>query len=574
MSGENPAIKVVPSRPRLAIIGGGSSGLICLKNALDLLVAWDVVCFEKSDQITGCWGDPYPGFVSTSTKYSTQFACFPQFDASVTADGGRSRNEFFRDDEYGQYLEGFAAKFSLHSNVSLHSKVDSLCRDTAGAGWDLTITRTIDGRPKTNTEHFDSVILCSGLAAEPKPLECDIERLSVSELNHRDGLGHVTNKCIVVIGGGESAVDYANRLASPMLNNEVFLSLQSGIRVSPRYHPIRGVPSDFLRNRLMLSIHADLRNWIGQRFVIARIKYRRVFEWFFPSSHSKQELGTTPTEVRQRDFDQLRKQWAYKLTKTAKDDLFNMFHNKSDDFLNAVADGRIKIVGPPVDNQFTKFHGFDSNHEEEVVPDMVVPAIGYRAQLEKLSAGHIRLSDFYLGVCHVTYPDLYLVGFARPIIGNIPTISEVQACYVCSLIAGAAPRSRRIKDLHQADRATRTVRYKKVNMDAVYPVEMFPYCDKLAKLMGTFPTLFSVGSLLSWCRMQLAPATTLHYGYCDEEARERCQSAPIYMPTLFVCLLLMLKPLNLIYRVCHGLRRGWQQCTSGFIRKSQRNQGL
>ncbi|MBT7253973.1 MAG: NAD(P)-binding domain-containing protein, partial [Planctomycetaceae bacterium] len=233
MSGEDPSIKAVMSRPRLAIIGGGSSGLICLKNAIDSLTDWDIVCFEKSDQITGCWGDPYPGFVSTSTKYSTQFACFPLFDASVKSDGGRSRNEFFRDDEYGQYLEGFAAKFSLHSNVALHSQVDSILRNTTGAGWDLTITRTIDGRPKTRTEYFDSVILCSGLAAEPKMLDCDIERLSVSELNHRDGLGHVINKCIVVIGGGESAVDYANRLASPELNNEVFLSLQSGIRVSP-----------------------------------------------------------------------------------------------------------------------------------------------------------------------------------------------------------------------------------------------------------------------------------------------------------------------------------------------------
>jgi len=558
VSGEDPVTKVITNRRRLAIVGGGSSGLICLKNGLDLLADWDIVCFEKSDRVTGCWGNPYPGFVSTSTKYTTQFACFPQFDATINSDGGRSRNEFFRDAEYGQYLEGFADKFSLHRNIELHSEVNSICRDTTGTGWNLTITRTADDGSKTATEHFDSVILCSGLAAEPKPLDCDLERLSVSELNHRDGLGHVTNKCIVVIGGGESAVDYANRLASPELNNEVFLSLQSGIRVSPRYHPIRGVPSDFLRNRLMLSIHPDLRNWIGQRFVVARIKYQRAFEWFFPSSCSKQELATTPTDATQRDVYQTRKRWAHKLTKTAKDDLFNMFHNKSDDFLNAVADGRITIVGTPVNNQFTTFQGFDSDGEKEVVPDMVVPAVGYRPQLNELSVGQIGLADFYLGCCHVTYPDLFLVGFARPIIGNIPTISEMQSRYVCSLIAGEVPRPPRIEELHQADRATRTIRYKKVNMDAVYPVEMFPYCDKLAKLMKMFPSLFSVGSLLPWCRMQLAPATTLHYVYSDAEARERYRSAPIYTPAVLVLLLLMLKPLNLFYRVCRGLRRGWQ----------------
>ena len=155
MSGADPVIKGVPCRRRLAIIGGGSSGLICLKNSLDLLADWDIVCFEKSDRVTGCWGNPYPGFVSTSTKYTTQFACFPQFDASVNSDGGSSRSEFFRDAEYGQYLEGFADKFSLHRNIELQSEVDSLCRATAGTGWDLTITRTTDGRSKTNMEHLN-----------------------------------------------------------------------------------------------------------------------------------------------------------------------------------------------------------------------------------------------------------------------------------------------------------------------------------------------------------------------------------------------------------------------------------
>ena len=92
-------------------------------------------------------------------------------------------------------------------------------------------------------------------------------------------------------------------------------------------------------------------------------------------------------------------------------------------------------------------------------------------------------------------------------------------------------------------------------MDPVYPVKMFPYCDKLAKQMKTFPTLLSVGPLGSWCRMQLAPATTLHYVYRDAEARERYQSAPIYMPAVLVLLLFMLKPHNLVYRVFRGLRR-------------------
>ncbi len=94
------AAKKPSGAKRLAIIGCGSSGLIMLKYALDELTDWEIVCFEKSDRITGVWGNPYDGFVSTSTKFTTQFCCFPERDACVDEDGGKSRVEFFRNGEY------------------------------------------------------------------------------------------------------------------------------------------------------------------------------------------------------------------------------------------------------------------------------------------------------------------------------------------------------------------------------------------------------------------------------------------------------------------------------------------
>jgi cation diffusion facilitator CzcD-associated flavoprotein CzcO len=535
---------VTTKRRRLAIIGGGSSGLICLKYALDLLPDWDIVCFEKSDNITGCWGNPYPGFVSTSTKYTTQFSCFPKFDASVQPDHGESRSEFFCDGQYGAYLEEFAEAFKLLRHIALQTHMTALRRGKANVGWELSISCTASEQKETTTERFDHVIVCTGLSAEPKPIESDVDCLTVADLNRPEGLGHVTGKRIVVIGGGESAVDYANRLAKQELGNEVFLALKSGIRVSPRYHPIRGVPSDFLRNRLMLSIHEDLRNRIGQRFVEARILYQEIFERLFPKSHRGLDAVETPADVREQC-----RQWTYKLTKTAKDDLFNMFHNKSDDFLDAVAQGRITIVGAPVDDCCQTFCEFDGQQIVDIQPDLIVPAIGYRARLDEISAGDIQLPDFYLGCCHVTHPDLYLVGFARPIIGNIPTISEIQAKYVCGLIAGKYVRPAQIAELHQTDLARRKSRYKKLKMDAVFPVEMFPYCDHLAKLMGDYPTLHAAGRMRAWVRMQLTPATTMHYFCGDPDMQRRFKSTPVYMPSVLILFLLALKPLDFLYRV-------------------------
>ena len=61
---------------KIAVIGAGCSGLVTLKYLLDSFPSNDVTCFEKSQSIRGCWGNQRPDFVSTSTKYTTQFSCF------------------------------------------------------------------------------------------------------------------------------------------------------------------------------------------------------------------------------------------------------------------------------------------------------------------------------------------------------------------------------------------------------------------------------------------------------------------------------------------------------------------
>lgn len=545
-------------RPRLAIIGGGSSGLICLKTALAELPSWDVVCLEKSGQITGCWGHPYRGFVSTSTKYTTQFACFPERDAGVEPDAGQSRAEFYRDGEYGEYLSRFADTFKLRPHIKLHHHVQRLTRDAEKDGWLVSYRATAAANHLAAiTEHFDAVVICTGLAAQIKEIDSAIPAIPLSELNSPQGIASIRNERIVVFGGGESAVDFANRLSQPELNNRVYLSLRTGVRVSPRYHPIRGVPSDFLRNRLMLSFHPAMRNWIGQRFVEARILHQERFEAWFPSRWT-QGIAASRTNIAELESEQqhqsLRKEWAYKLTKAAKDDLFNMFHNKSDDFLDCVANGQITIVGPPIDSRMENFHHFDSREIVDVQPTKILPAIGYRSTLNAMAGDSLSLTDFYLGCCHARYSNLFLVGFARPIIGNIPTISEMQAAYVCGLISGRFRRPERIVELSARDQQDNAARFSKLDLHAVYPVEMFSYCDQLARHMSTYPSCRRLRSLRSWWRMQLTPATTMHYQFGDPQIRRFFERAPVYIPKLLVLFLLLLKPLDWVYRVIRWLR--------------------
>ncbi|MEW4563119.1 FAD/NAD(P)-binding protein [Bremerella sp. JC770] len=532
---------------RLAVIGCGSSGLITLKAAIDALPDWQIVCFEKGERITGVWGNPYPGFVSTSTKYTTQFTCFPVRDAEVESDGGASRAEFFRNGEYGAYLNQFADAFQLRPHIKLRHAVERLERATNHQGWVVTYRHLAD--EDAVAEHFDAVVICTGLTAQCKELETKLPKLSPRELNAQDGLSTVRGERIVVFGGGESAVDYATRLSRPELNNEVYLSLRTGVRVSPRYHPIRGVPSDFLRNRLMLSIHPVLRNWIGQRFVEARMLHQERFERWFPA---KSKATGQPSAT---SHQAIKKEWAYRLTKGAKDELFNMFHNKSDDFLDGVADGRIKIVGEPVNDEMSHFYAFQSEEQLEVSPTKILPAVGYQSTLAAISGGSLGLADFYLGCVHANCADLFLVGFARPVIGNIPSISEMQANYVAALISENVPRPADIAQQHALAQQANYARYPRLDLEIIYPVEMFPYCDYLAQQMKIYPTVRSAGSLREWWRIQLQPATTAHYYYQDPPTQRFFGSAPVYMPMVFVLLLLFLKPLDWGFRIVRRMFR-------------------
>lgn len=546
------------TRKRLAIIGGGSSGLISLKYAVDALPDWDIVCFERTNSNVGCWGCPYPGFVSTSTRYTTQFACYPVANAEVNASGQKTFEEFFREDEYGRYLSDFVKQFGLDKYICLQTEVERLSRLPTGQ-WQLALRRSGDPSSaavptQLDQQLFDALILCTGLAARAKDSASPLPKVTAADLHGAHGLSHITHRRIVVLGGGESAVDYAVRLSRPELQNKVFLSLASGIRVSPRYHPIRGVPSDFLRNRLMLSIHEDMRNWIGQRFVEARIQYQELFERVFPSRNRGRGAWQTPDP----SLLERQKYWAYLLTKRAKDQLFNMFHNKSDGFLEAVARGEIQIVGQPLDDAFQKCRLFDTDGTVDVQADLLVPAIGYRSTLDTLCDAKLSVRDFYLGCIHTQYNNLFLVGFARPIIGNIPTISEMQARTIAGLLAGSVARPAQIEQLHARDAERLAVQFPKLNLDAIYPVEMFPYCDQLSRWLAAYPSLSVAGSFRNWAVMQLAPATTMHYFLSDQERRRSLAGTQIYMPKLLIALLLMLKPIDWLYRLLRWRKDGRQ----------------
>src|SRR5687767_5475525 len=515
---------------KIAVIGAGCSGLVTLKYLLDAFPAKDVFCFEKSHSVRGCWGDQRPDFVSTSTKYTTQFSCFRKWTPDVTPE--KNYEEFYRGSEFGDYLEEFAAHFNLKERIRFGVELRQLAWDDGS--WTLRLAE--NGTHAVEYQTFDAVFLCTGLANQRAPL-------GSTTIPFTDNPEGICNSTVVVVGGGESAADVANYLAKPERNNTVFLSLRSGIRVSPRYHPIRGVPSDFLRNRLLLSFDKGARNWVGERFVTFRIRFDQLLARWFP--HPR--VSTHPNNLAQA----LRREWDLKLKARAKGGLFNVFHNKSDDFLDAVAEKRLQIIGPPTDDQWIEYFDFDGSTRLRILPDVLVLSTGYRSRLTEVSGG-IQLKDFYHGCVHTDMHNLFLIGFARPIIGNIPSISEMQARYVVGVFSGKYTLPTALKEKQDAAWNLLCAEYGSINTENVYPVEQFTYCDSLAQEMDIMPTFASVGSLRTWLKIMLAPISTTHYidEYFDKQT---IKQQKVYMPVLLLAILTLMRlldyPLRLIKRV-------------------------
>lgn len=515
---------------KIAVVGAGCSGLVTLKYLLDVYPAEDVVCFEKGYSVRGVWGEQRTDFVSTSTKYTTQFSCFRKWTSDTAPE--RNYEEFYRGSEFGDYLEAFAEHFGLKKQIRFGVEARHLARD--GDGWSLRMAES----SREETLRFDAVFLCTGLVNQKVPLVST----SIPVTDNPEGIRDAT---VVVVGGGESAADVANHLAKAEHNNKVHLALRSGIRVSPRYHPIRGVPSDFLRNRLLISFDKGARNWVGERFVTFRIRYDRLLAKWFPH----QRAGQNASEQARA----LRRDWDLKLKARAKGGLFNVFHNKSDDFLDAVAEKRLHIIGPPVDEQWTEYFDFDRTSTLHLTPHLLVFSTGYHSRLPDLSGGLIQLTDFYLGCVHTELPNLFLIGFARPIIGNIPSISEIQARYAVGVLAGTYNLPADMKSRHEKARKQLCAEYSTIDTNNVYPVEQIPYSDILAKEMGILPTLANVRSPGLWLKIILAPATTFHYvdEYFDKHALD-CQK--VYMPATLVGFLAVMRVLGTPFRWIQHVR--------------------
>uniref|UniRef100_UPI001448915F dimethylaniline monooxygenase [N-oxide-forming] 2-like n=1 Tax=Epinephelus lanceolatus TaxID=310571 RepID=UPI001448915F len=471
---------------RVAVVGAGASGLVCIKTCVD--EGLEPVCFESSDDIGGLWNykealEPERASIYRSLVVNTskEMMCFSDFPMPADYPNYMHNSQLLR------YFRLYADHFDLLRHIHFQTKVKSVTQrpDFSQSGqWDiLTINR--DGEEERHV--FDAVLVCAGHYTHPN--------LPLSEFT-----GHETfsgrcfhsweykdadacrGKRVVVVGIGNSGGDLAVEISRSA--EKTFLSTRQGAWVIGRMSN-NGLPLDMIH--------------------ITRLN--NFFTWLLPKS-----LLSWSTE-RELNYRYDHKLYGLKPR-------YRVLEKKiliNDDLPGRILQGAL-IMKPNLKGFKDSGVVFEDGTVEENI-DAVVFCTGYNggfpflpAALIKGPQGEFRLYK-RLFPPSLSQPTLAVMGLIQTKGPIMPTV-ELQARWAVKVFTGLSRLPPKEKMLEVID--SERMRYMKIfhcPRQAALQVDYIPYLDFMAEKIGVRPNFLRL--LLTdpvlWTKVFCGPCTPYQY---------------------------------------------------------------
>ena len=472
------------NKKKVAVIGAGIAGLVTIKSCLEENM--EVVAFEKSDSIGGNWKfkerevSVFRNTELSSSRYITGFSDFPISDRYP---------HFLKHRQYLEYLLDYASHFHLKEHIKFEVVVDSLKRQ--GDKWLLVATK--DGISETH--EFDAVAVCTGLNEQPNlPQFLNLEQFEgeiVHSSLYKDNTPY-KDKSVVVIGGGESGGDQVNEISQ--VAKSVTLSLRRGVFIMPKLDRDRmTLPGDYFHHR--------------GTYHLPPVLYERI-------EAAIQSLFTL--------INRKKKAWQIrqKLIQLSGGSYHQQFITKSDTFMQALAKPNVSLK--PTLERFEP-DGIVFTDGSKVKADAVVFSSGFNVHFPFLpieSKGW-DWRKLYKKMFHPELPDLGFVGFARPNIGSMPPIMEMQARYFAGVASDRLqlPEAKQMQSIIAKD-AKDSRKFKPLVSDRITGIVSYvPYMYELADLIGCRPALYKLISrpIVLWSVL-FGSVAAPHFRICGSHA--------------------------------------------------------
>uniref|UniRef100_A0A8D0KSZ0 Flavin-containing monooxygenase n=1 Tax=Strix occidentalis caurina TaxID=311401 RepID=A0A8D0KSZ0_STROC len=413
---------------RVAIIGGGSSGLCAIKACLQ--EGLEPICFEATRDIGGLWRfEEHPEedrasiYRSVIINTSKEMMCFSDFPIP------EDFPNYMHNSKIMEYFRMYAQHFDLLRHIRFGTSVCCVSKrpDFAATGqWEVVT----ENEGKQEAAVFDAVLVCSGHHTKAHlPLSSfpGIEKFKGRYLHSRDykDARDFTDKRVVIIGIGNSGSDLAVEISQTAKQ----VSSRSGVLVG------RGYPIDIvLTTRMKTFLQQLLTSSMVSDFAEKQLNAR------FNHSH----YGLKP-----------------------KHRILDQHPTVNDDLPNRIISGRV-LVKPNI-QEFTETSAiFEDGTREDI--DAVVFATGYSFSFPflekyvKVVENQIPLYKFMFPP-DLEKPTLAFIGLIQPL-GAIMPISELQC---------------RKPPLWYVKSQRHTIQ-----------VDYIPYMDELACQVGVKPNLLTL----------------------------------------------------------------------------------
>lgn len=431
---------------RVAVIGAGWNGIYATKWLAEC--GLEVTCFDDRDDVGGVWnyrseaaGGVFVSTRTTSSKHFLHASDFP-FDPSVP--------DFPEHAHVLDFLRRYIDRFDLHEHFRPETLVVSARRRQDG--WRLLVQCRAE--PPTEAV-FDALVVCSGPQEAPRfsvashPLYARFEGRIGHAAGYKDASNVAAGERLLVVGAGESAADIVSE--SVAAGAEVHWSAHRGQWFADRN--VGPYAADHFTAIGIRSLAGRIGNveYLIRRFVIAK---------FINVAWGRGGHGIP--------------QWAPAAP------YLHQFLNKSRDGILDVYRGKViphrGLAG--IDGRAVSFE-----HEGDPVSfDRIILATGYQPCWPFIAEPPEVL---YHKVFDPSDPTLAFVGFARPVLGSIPSLGEMQSRWVAHVLSGRATlpcrRHREVALFH--DRADHDKRFIDSSRLCVL-VDQEVYATQLAACFG------------------------------------------------------------------------------------------
>jgi cation diffusion facilitator CzcD-associated flavoprotein CzcO len=407
-------------RPRIAIIGAGTSGVICLKTLHQQ--GLDVQAFEAGSYIGGLWrfgndngmSSIYRSLHINTSKRVMEVSDYPMPDHMA---------EFPSHTEISAYFESYVDHFKVRELIRFNTTVLNASK-ALGSGWLLRL-RGPDGQERS--EHFAQLVVANGHHWDPRmvdfPGHFDGPQFHA---HHYVDLQHpvdLAGKRVVVIGAGNSAMDVACELGQALRANtgtqagpaRVVLSQRSGVWIAPKV--LGNMPQDrSLRHPMKRPGFWEVAR---RRFVPRGV---RTAVYNLLAEHLVRSIAGDPQRVGLK----------------APKERFSQRHGTVSQEIHArLIHGDIVPKG-----NITELLGDRVRFEDGSIEpaDVLIHCSGYRITFpffapELLSAPNNEIA-LWQRMIDPRHADLYFIGLVQPKCSMMP-IAELQSNFLAALLSGS-----------------------------------------------------------------------------------------------------------------------------------------